>query len=50
MALAVTLALTFATVIVLIADLDRAAEGVIIIEQRPMAELKLLIRQKPAIP
>ncbi|MFD1216963.1 bestrophin-like domain [Microbulbifer celer] len=46
----ITLALTFATVIVLIADLDRATEGVIIIEQRPMAELKLLIRQKPVIP
>ncbi|MFI2812055.1 MULTISPECIES: hypothetical protein [Microbulbifer] len=36
---AVTLAITFSTAILLIADLDRATEGTLVIEQRPMAEL-----------
>lgn len=44
-----TLALTFATVILLIADLDRATEGVIVIDQRPMADLNMLIRHGKAV-
>ena len=43
--LAVTLALTFATVILLIADLDRATEGVIIVDQTPMAEMALILQK-----
>ena len=43
--LAVTLALTFATVILLIADLDRATEGVIIVDQTPMAEMALILQE-----
>ena len=42
--LAVTLALTFATVILLIADLDRATEGVIIVDQTPMAEMARILQ------
>ncbi|WP_160152052.1 hypothetical protein [Microbulbifer sp. ALW1] len=43
--LAVTLGLTFATVILLIADLDRATEGVIIVDQTPMAEMGLILEE-----
>nr|WP_010131976.1 hypothetical protein [Microbulbifer agarilyticus] len=43
--LAVTLGLTFATVIVLIADLDRATEGAIIVDQTPMAEMGLILEE-----
>ncbi|WP_078084013.1 hypothetical protein [Microbulbifer mangrovi] len=46
--LAVTLGLTFATVILLIADLDRATEGVIIVDQRPMAEMSLILEAAEA--
>ncbi|WP_250465055.1 hypothetical protein [Microbulbifer litoralis] len=42
---AVALALTFATVIVLIADLDRATEGVLLVDQRPMSELNRHLRE-----
>ncbi|WP_193162996.1 bestrophin-like domain [Microbulbifer hainanensis] len=41
---ALALALTFATVIVLIADMDRALEGLLTIDQRPMAELNKLLK------
>ncbi|MBN8429755.1 hypothetical protein JF535_02705 [Microbulbifer salipaludis] len=43
--LAVTLSLTFATVILLIADLDRATEGVIIVDETPMAEMVLILQE-----
>ena len=43
--LAVTLGLTFATVILLIADLDRATEGVIIVDQTPMAEMNMILEE-----
>ncbi|MCQ3830013.1 hypothetical protein HXX02_11195 [Microbulbifer elongatus] len=46
--LAVTLGLTFGTVILLIADLDRALEGVIIVDQTPMAELRDTLRAAEA--
>ena len=42
---AIPLSLTFATVILLIADLDRATEGVIILDQRPMSEMSLILHQ-----
>ncbi|WP_299594201.1 hypothetical protein [uncultured Microbulbifer sp.] len=45
MQLAFTLGLTFATVILLIADLDRATEGVIIIDQTPMAQMHLILQE-----
>lgn len=35
----VTLALIFSTVILLISDLDRSREGVVVVDQRPMREL-----------
>ncbi|WP_295802422.1 hypothetical protein [uncultured Microbulbifer sp.] len=44
MQLALTLGLTFATVILLIADLDRATEGVIILDQGPMAEMSRILK------
>lgn len=43
MQLAFTLGLTFATVILLIADLDRATEGLIIVDQTPMAEMRFIL-------
>lgn len=45
MQLAFTLGLTFATVILLIADLDRATEGVIIVDQTPMAEMHFILEE-----
>lgn len=42
---ATALALTFATVIVLIADLDRATEGVLLVDQEPMSELNRRLRE-----
>ena len=43
---ALTLGLTFATVILLIADLDRATEGLIIVDQSPMGEMKQVLQQQ----
>ncbi|SEA14525.1 hypothetical protein [Microbulbifer marinus] len=45
---AVALALTFATVIILIADLDRSAEGTLMVDQRPMAELNQRLQKMQA--
>lgn len=45
---AVTLAVTFATVILLIADLDRATEGVLTVDQNPMSELNTLLKREQA--
>lgn len=42
---ALALALTFATVILLIADLDRSTEGALMVDQRPMAELHLRLQE-----
>ncbi len=42
---AVALALTFATVILLIADLDRTTEGFLLVDQKPMSELNRLLRE-----
>lgn len=41
---ALALALTFATVILLIADLDRATEGLLILDQTPMHELNQALK------
>ena len=41
--MALALTLTFATVIALIADMDRATEGLLTVNQRPMAELNKLL-------
>lgn len=41
----VTLALIFSTVILLISDLDRAREGFLVVDQRPMAELHQQLEQ-----
>ncbi|SHF25207.1 hypothetical protein SAMN04487965_1746 [Microbulbifer donghaiensis] len=42
---ALALALTFSTVILLIADLDRSTEGTLLLDQRPMAELHLRLQE-----
>ncbi|KUJ83842.1 MULTISPECIES: hypothetical protein [Microbulbifer] len=44
--IAVALALTFATVILLIADLDRSTEGVLLVDQRPLRELNLRLQRE----
>lgn len=42
---AITLAVTFATVIILIADLDRATEGTLLIDQGPMGDLSRQLKE-----
>ncbi|AWF83071.1 hypothetical protein BTJ40_20850 [Microbulbifer sp. A4B17] len=41
----VALALTFSTVILLVADLDRANEGALLVDQSPMTDLNLKLRK-----
>lgn len=44
--IAIALALTFATVILLIADLDRATEGLLLVDERPMSELNAHLQRE----
>ena len=44
--IAIALALTFATVILLIADLDRAAEGLLMVDEQPMSELNAHLQRE----
>jgi hypothetical protein len=44
--IAIALALTFATVILLIADLDRSQEGLLLVDERPIHELNLRLQRE----
>ncbi|WP_237067784.1 hypothetical protein [Microbulbifer guangxiensis] len=44
--IAAALALTFATVILLIADLDRSMEGLLLVDERPLHELNLRLQRE----